>query len=111
MRSILRAFALKEHFTWPSAPLAVALAEHVSVTINLLCVVVKIMKTKKKKNPEKKACDSEQVLEIQDRNKIWEKLEIDEIFHSINREYPPGTTHYSRLREFGEEYLQSQEFT
>ena len=46
-----------------------------------------------------KRSDSEQVLEIQDRNKIWEKFGIDGIYHLINSEYLLGT---SIVLEFGD---------
>ena len=45
-----------------------------------------------RKESRQKRSDSEQMLEIQDRNKIWEKFEIDGIYHLINSEYLLGTS-------------------
>ena len=45
-----------------------------------------------RKESRQKRSDSEQMLEIQDRNKIWEKFGIDGIYHLINSEYLLGTS-------------------
>lgn len=52
-----------------------------------------------RKESRQKRSDSEQVLEIQDRNEIWEKFGIDGIYHLINSEYLLGT---SIVLDFGD---------
>lgn len=52
-----------------------------------------------RKESRQKRSDSEQVLEIQDRNAIWEKFGIDGIYHLINSEYLLGT---SIVLDFGD---------